>query len=252
MFGSALIGVTFSSSAAASRAFGTGRRSPPDVDDVLKNNEKWRASKGTEFFEKLGQVHKPSYMYIGCADARVQPNEVFGLGAGEVFVHRNVANLVVSTDLNLLSALTYSVNVLGIEHILLCGHYECGGVNAAMTNADHGIIEPWVRNIRDVYFQHRVELEAIEDQHQRHCRLVELNVIEQCLNLLKTGVVQRKRLDSAKEMRRAQKEGGSDRPFVVPRIHPLVFDPKTGLVKKLDVKLKDHTSRIYDLYDDDE
>jgi carbonic anhydrase len=142
-----------------------------------------------------------------------------GEDAGSVFVLRNVANMVVNTDFNLMAALQYAVNVLKIPHIIVCGHYDCGGVRASIANVDHvAPLENWLRNIRDVYRLHRAELDAISDPEKRHRRLVELNVIEQCVNLFKTGAVQRMRVQTFKD--------GAE--YTTPRIHPCVFDPATG------------------------
>jgi carbonic anhydrase len=159
------------------------------------------------------------HSFLGCADARVPANEVIGEDAGSVFVLRNVANMVVNTDFNLMAALQYAVNVLKIPHIIVCGHYDCGGVRASIANVDHvAPLENWLRNIRDVYRLHRAELDAISDPEKRHRRLVELNVIEQCVNLFKTGAVQRMRVQTFKD--------GAE--YTTPRIHPCVFDPATG------------------------
>jgi len=160
----------------------------------------------------------------GCSDARVPANEIMGEDAGSVFVVRNVANMVVNTDFNLMSALQYAVNVLKIPHIIVCGHYDCGGVRASIENVDHAPpLENWLRNIRDVYRLHRHELDAIKDPEQRHRRLVELNVIEQCINLFKTGVVQRMRVQTYKE----------NQAYTTPRIHACAFDPNTGELNPL-------------------
>lgn len=143
-----------------------------------------------EYFKKLSLGQKPDYLWIGCSDSRVPANEVTNTEAGEIFVHRNIANLVVHTDFNLLSVLEYSVKYLGVKHIIVCGHYGCGGVNAAMTNKRHGYVDNWLRNIKDVYNKNSSELEAIKDLDKRADRLTELNVIEQVRNLAKTTVVQ--------------------------------------------------------------
>ena len=154
---------------------------------------------------------------------------MLGVGLGELFVHRNVANLVVSTDLNLLSVLTYAVEHLKVKHILVTGHYDCGGVRAATKHQQLGVLDAWLSNIRDVYRLHRDELDAIKDEEARHRKLVELNVAEQCLNLYKTGVVQKRRLETHKD---------PDIPFAYPRIHGLVFDPSNGRIIKLPVDYK--------------
>ena len=170
-----------------------------ELSHILEQNKEWVAStleKEPGYFEDLGSGHNPKYLWIGCSDARVPANQIMGEDAGRVFVIRNVANMVCGTDFNLMSALQYGVNNLNIPHIIVCGHYDCGGVRASVENTDHSPpLENWLRNIKDVYRLHADELNKIEDPEKRHRRLVELNVIEQCINLFKTGVVQRKRVE---------------------------------------------------------
>jgi carbonic anhydrase len=144
-----------------------------------------------DYFKKLSQGQTPTYLWIGCSDSRVPANEITTTKSGEIFVHRNVANLVVHTDTNLLSVLEYAVRYLGVKHIIVCGHYGCGGIAAAMTNTYHGYVDNWLRNIKDVYHKNHLELDAFEDEQQRANRLTELNVIEQVRNLAKTTIVQR-------------------------------------------------------------
>ncbi|MBI3234470.1 MAG: carbonic anhydrase [Bacteroidetes bacterium] len=144
-----------------------------------------------EFFKKLSLGQKPDYLWIGCSDSRVPANEVTSTESGEMFVHRNIANLVIHTDFNLMSVLEYAVNVLGVKHIIVCGHYGCGGVRAAMTNKTFGLVDKWLRNIKDVYNIHRDELNGIEDLDKRSDRLTELNVIEQVQHLAETKIVQK-------------------------------------------------------------
>jgi carbonic anhydrase len=161
-------------------------------------------------------------------------------------VVRNVANLVVGTDFNLMSALQYAVNFLKVSHIMVCGHYDCGGIRASMTTKDHvPPLENWLRNIRDVYRLHKTELDAIKDPELRHRRLVEVNVMEQCFNLFKTGAVQKSRIKTFKEK-------SEEQPYTTPRIHACVFDPKTGVLNHLkDVNMKHYIEEfrsIYDLY----
>jgi carbonic anhydrase len=143
-----------------------------------------------EYFKKLSLGQKPEYLWIGCSDSRVPANEVTSTESGEMFVHRNIANVVVHTDLNLMSVLEYAVGVLGVKHIIVCGHYGCGGVRAAMGNGSYGLVDNWLRNIKDVYQKHVTELGAIADEDKRADRLTELNVIEQVQHLAKTKVVQ--------------------------------------------------------------
>lgn len=144
-----------------------------------------------DYFKKLSLGQKPDYLWIGCSDSRVPANEVTSTESGEMFVHRNIANLVVHTDLNLLSVVEYAVNVLAVKHIIVCGHYGCGGIRAAMGNTMHGYVDNWLRNIKDVYLKYQAELEAIKDFDRCADRLTELNVIEQVRNLAKTGTVQK-------------------------------------------------------------
>lgn len=143
-----------------------------------------------EYFKKLAQGQKPDYLWIGCSDSRVPANEITRTHSGEIFVHRNIANLVVHTDSNLLSVLEYSVKYLEVKHIIVCGHYGCGGVKASMTNTVHGFVDNWLRNIKDVYHKHKKELDTIKNIDHKADRLTELNVIEQVHNLAKTTIVQ--------------------------------------------------------------
>jgi carbonic anhydrase len=160
---------------------------------LFENNRTWAS--GIEkvkpgFFQKLSKQQAPEYLWIGCSDSRVPANEIVGLLPGELFVHRNVANLVFHTDMNCLSVVQYAVEVLQIKHIIVCGHYGCGGVKAAMEGENHGLIDNWLRHIRDIYRQRHDELDKIEDESQRVDRLCEWNVIEQTINLGNTTIVQ--------------------------------------------------------------
>jgi carbonic anhydrase len=160
---------------------------------LMDGNRRFALSKQFEdpqYFKKLSLGQRPEYLWIGCSDSRVPANEVTSTESGQIFVHRNIANLVVHTDMNLLSVVEYAVTVLRVKHIIVCGHYGCGGIIAAMGNNLHGYVDNWLRNIKDVYLKHQVELEAIEDNDKRTDRLTELNVIEQVRNLAKTGIVQ--------------------------------------------------------------
>lgn len=160
---------------------------------LIEGNKRFAMSKkfdDPEYFKKLSLGQKPDYLWIGCSDSRVPANEVTNTESGEIFVHRNIANLVVHTDLNLLSVLEYAVKYLGVKHIIVCGHYGCGGVKAAMGDDSFGILNNWLRNIKDVYYKHSTELNKIEDIDKRADRLTELNVIEQVRNLAKTTIVQ--------------------------------------------------------------
>ncbi len=170
-----------------------------------------------DYFKKLAEGQTPTYLWIGCSDSRVPANEITHTQSGEIFVHRNIANLVVHTDSNLLSVLEYAVNFLNVKHIIVCGHYGCGGVNAAMSNSFHGFVDNWLRNIKDVYHKHEKELAAIEDRTDRANRLTELNVIEQVRNLAKTTIVQK---------------AWTERPLF---LHGWVYGLSNGLVKDLAV-----------------
>ncbi len=163
-------------------------------EKLLLENRAWAAEqigRDPEYFSRLENLQVPEFLWIGCSDSRVPANEITNTAPGEIFVHRNIANLVVNTDLNMLSVLQYAVQILKVKHIIVCGHYGCGGIKAAMTNTDLGLINKWLRNIKDTYRFHREELDAIEDTDQRTDLLAELSVKEQVMNLAKTSIVQR-------------------------------------------------------------
>ncbi|WP_259015258.1 carbonic anhydrase [Emticicia fluvialis] len=210
----------------------------PTYEQVFENNLAWLKEKkggNQSFFENLAKEQRPDYLYIGCSDSRVTAEDLMGAGPGEVFVHRNIANLVNATDLNVMSVIEYAVRSLEVKHIIVCGHYNCGGVKAAMQPVDMGLLNPWLRNIRDVYRLHKEELNAIKNVPERYDRLVELNVQEQCINVIKLASVQQQYL----------KKG-------YPTVHGWVFDIRTGLLKdlKLDfVKLLKGIQEIYYLGD---
>jgi len=200
-----------------------------DIDHLLAANVAW-AEENKEWFNRHGEEkHSPKYLWIGCSDARVPANQVIGEPVGAVFVHRNIANMVVSADMNIKSVLQYAVSVLCVPHIIVCGHYDCGGIRAAMAKSSldsHALgspIEDWLHNVRDVQRLHADELDAISDPELKHRRLVELNVIEQCLNIFKLGVVQRRRHMTSKVK-------GT---FPQPRVHGLVYEPTTGRLVNL-------------------
>ncbi|MBE2289432.1 MAG: carbonate dehydratase [Chitinophagaceae bacterium] len=160
---------------------------------LLENNKTWvndMTRDDPDYFKKMSKGQSPEYLWIGCSDSRVPANEVTGTKPGELFVHRNIANMVVHNDLNLLSVLAYAVEVLKVKHIIVCGHYGCGGVEAAMSNRQYGLIDHWLRNIKEVYRIHQDELEEIDDYTQRLRRFVELNVVEQVRDLSKTPTIQ--------------------------------------------------------------
>lgn len=206
-----------------------------DFNTLFQNNEKWIQEKlalDPEYFNNLSKGQSPEILYIGCSDSRVTAEDLIGANPGEIFVHRNIANMVISIDLNVMSVLNYAVRHLKVNHIVVCGHYECGGVKAAMTPADMGILNPWLRNIRDVYRLHQNELDNIEDKQKQYNRLIELNVQEQCVNLIKTAAVQQ-----------AYKERGL-------QVHGWVFDIHTGKIVDLKIdfpKILENIMKIYDL-----
>jgi carbonic anhydrase len=165
-----------------------------NVKKIFSNNQKWIAEKlkiDIDFFKKLSEGQSPEFLYIGCSDSRVTAEELMGVQPGDVFVYRNIANMIPNTDLSSMSVINYAVNHLRVNHIVVCGHYYCTGVKAAMQSADLGILNPWLRNIRDVYRLHKSELDSIIDIENRYKRLVELNVQEQCVNVIKTSDFQR-------------------------------------------------------------
>ncbi|KAL8296054.1 hypothetical protein RB597_008958 [Gaeumannomyces tritici] len=199
-------------------------------DRVFQHNRTWAAEqrqKDPDFFLKLAAGQRPEYLWIGCSDSRIPAEQITGLGPGEAFIHRNIANLVCSIDLNVMSVINYAVQNLEVKHIVVCGHYGCGGVKAAMQPKDMGILNPWLRNIRDVYRLFEAELDAIEDEDARYDRLVELNVMEQCRNVIKTAAVQQ-----SYEAKR------------FPIVHGWVFGFKDGILKDLKV---DHQGMLSDV-----
>ena len=162
-------------------------------DTLIENNKNWVQNKldmDPDYFRKLARGQSPPVLWIGCADSRVPANQIIGAQPGEVFVQRNIANMVIHTDMNMLSVLDYAVNVLKVKHVIVSGHYGCGGVQAAMSNKQFGLIDNWLRHIKDVYRLHTAELDAISDEAERANRFVELNVTEQVYNLCKTTIVQ--------------------------------------------------------------
>ncbi|RDV39388.1 carbonic anhydrase [Bradymonadaceae bacterium TMQ3] len=201
---------------------------------IFELNRRWVEERNAEdptFFEKLAREQNPDFLFIGCADSRVPASTIMGVEPGEVFVTRNVANLVVNTDLNVASTINYAVDHLKVKHVVVCGHYGCGGVMAAMQSKDLGVLNGWLREIRDVYRLHRKELDAIEDKEQRYRRLVELNVREQCLNVIKTAEVQRNFLERG-----------------APTVHGWVYDLSSGLLKDLNVNFEDLLSEVREIY----
>lgn len=204
-----------------------------NIQQVFENNRKWVEDKlqiDNKYFENLSEGQSPELLYIGCSDSRVTAEDIMGVAPGEAFIHRNIANLVPNTDLSSMSVINYAVQYLKVKHVVVCGHYYCGGVKAAMQSADMGILNPWLRNIRDVYRRYRNELDAIGDEELRYKRLVELNVQEQCLNVIKTADVQR-----------AYKEWGLT-------VHGWVFDIHSGKLIDLNIDFSGLLKGIMEIY----
>jgi len=191
------------------------------LDNLLARNRAWAEkikAADPDFFNLLSQQQTPEYLWIGCSDSRVPANEIVGMLPGELFVHRNVANLVVHTDLNCLSVLQYAVDVLKVKHVIVCGHYGCGGVKAALTNSKHGLIDNWLRHVQDVKHEHDALLAAEPDDEERFKRLCELNVIEQVLNVSRTTIVQ-SAWESGQEL----------------AVHGWIYGLDDGLLRELDI-----------------
>lgn len=168
------------------------------IKQIFENNKHWiqeKLKEDEDYFNNLSKGQNPDILYIGCSDSRVTAEELMGVAPGDVFVHRNIANMVPNTDLSAMSVIDYAVSHLGVRHVVVCGHYFCGGVKAAMQSQDLGILNPWLRSIRDVYRIHQTELDEIKDEEACYKRLVELNVQEQCINVIKTAEVQKAALD---------------------------------------------------------
>lgn len=188
---------------------------------LLENNKTWAAVKKNlepDFFAESAKGQQPEYLWIGCSDSRVPAEQITGTKPGELFVHRNIANMVVHSDMNLLSVLSYAVDVLKVKHIIVCGHYGCGGIAAAMGNKQYGLIDNWLRHLKDVYRYHHAELDLITDENERTRRFVELNVVEQVHDLGKTSIV--------------QNAWGKNQPL---HIHGWVYDLSDGLINDLEV-----------------
>lgn len=191
------------------------------LNNLFVNNREWAErikQVDPEFFSKLSKQQQPEYLWIGCSDSRVPANEIVGLLPGEIFVHRNIANLMVHTDLNCLSVIQYAVEVLKVKHIIVCGHYGCGGVAAALDHSDHGLIDNWLRNIQDLYRYHQSEIDMIDDAKERCDLLCEINVVEQVANVCHTTIVQ------------GAWKSGQDL-----TVHGWIYSIEDGILKDLDV-----------------
>ncbi|WP_054558715.1 carbonic anhydrase [Croceitalea dokdonensis] len=201
--------------------------------EILEKNRKWAAEKlrhNPAYFDEMAKGQHPRILWLGCADSRVPASEIIGAEPGDVFTHRNIANMAIHTDINMLSVLEYAVNNLQVRHIIVCGHYGCGGVKAAMQHSTVGFLGKWIRHIKDIYSKYKDEVNAIENENARWDRLVELNVVEQVTDLAKTSIVQ------------SAWENGQ---FL--EIHGWVYDIKTGLAKDLDLCMGDN-SQLDDIY----
>lgn len=204
-------------------------------EEIFIKNKKWVAEKlavHPDYFETIAKGQHPDYLYIGCSDSRVTAEDMMGVQPGEVFVHRNVANLVVSTDNNLNAVVQYAVEQLKVKHIIVCGHYECGGIKAALHPSDMGQLNSWLQTLRDVYRLHKKELDAIQDEKLLFDRLVELNVVEQCINIIKIDHVQRMWYKTG-----------------YPTINGWVFDVRTGLLKDLELDIPTIFGEVRKIYD---
>ncbi len=202
--------------------------------EIFENNQQWvkrKLASDPEYFSKLSAHQSPEYLYIGCSDSRVSIEKLMGLQPGELFVHRNIGNIVVNTDSNVNAVVQYAVEHLHVKHIIICGHYNCGGVKSAMHPTDMGQLNGWLQIIRDVYHTHREELDAIEDIDSRYDRLVELNVREQCLNVMKIDHVQRSWVKNQ-----------------IPQVHGWIFDIRTGYLKDLDLNTRELFEEVEDIY----
>ncbi|MCB0771540.1 MAG: carbonic anhydrase [Flavobacteriales bacterium] len=205
------------------------------ISKAFENNERWIAEKeatNKEFFKHLAEGQSPEILYIGCSDSRATAEDLMGAKPGQVFVHRNIANVVGSADLNTLSVIEYAIGHLQVKHVVVCGHYYCGGVKAAMQAQDLGVLNPWLRYIRDVYRIHHNELDAIADEDQRYRRLVELNVEEQCINVIKTAVLQKSFVRTG-----------------TPTVHGWVFDMRSGRLIDLKIDFEKKLKDIREIYD---
>jgi len=202
---------------------------------IIQNNKDWVDKKlkiDSNYFKKLEDRQQPPLLWIGCADSRVPANEIIGAEPGDVFVHRNIANMVIHTDMSMLSVLDYAVNILKVKHIIVCGHYGCGGINAAMSNQHLGLIDNWIRHIKDVYRHHNTELDNVVEEKKKNNRFVELNVVEQVHNLAKTSIV--------------QVAWENKQPL---SIHGWVYGVGSGIIKDLNVNFSsnDDLSDVYQL-----
>ncbi|APW46228.1 carbonic anhydrase [Rhodoferax antarcticus] len=204
-----------------------------DIQNIFIRNKNWVADKtkqDPDFFKNLSSDQAPKILYIGCSDSRVAAEELMGVGPGDIFVHRNIANMVSALDLSCMSVINYAVNHLKVNRVIVCGHYNCGGVRAAMIPEDLGLLNPWLRNIRDVYRLHKNELDSIDSEQKKYERLIELNVQEQCINVIKTADVQRAYLSRGLT------------------VHGWIFNIHTGYLVDLNIDFKAILNGIREIY----
>ena len=200
-------------------------------EKIFELNKEWVKTKDPSFFKEIYEGQNPDYLYIGCSDSRVPANEITGLDIGDLFVHRNIANQVPANDLNSHSVIQYAIDILKVKHIVVCGHYGCGGVHEAMQPHSHGELDNWLRNVRDIYRMHFDELDSITDEEEKYDRLVELNVIEQCVNIIKTSQLQKSYLKNK-----------------LPVVHACVWDMRTGLLKDLEFDFEHCLKEVQKVY----
>lgn len=204
-------------------------------DRIFKSNKEWierNMEVNPQLFDLLAAEQHPDFLYIGCSDSRVHPNQIMGLKPGEVFIHRNIANMVNPVDMSALSVINYAVNILKIKFIIICGHYECGGVRAAMSHKDYGMLNPWLCTIRDVYNIHKTELGKIKDSEERYRRLIEINTYEQCRNVIKLAEVQKSYYQNG-----------------FPKVAGWVFDIKDAKLHDLNFDFGGELEKIKSIYD---
>lgn len=218
----------------------------PELEEVFAQNREFAAQKMKDFpeyFQRSGNQQLPKYLYIGCSDARMNANQILGFEHDEVFVTRNIGNQVIPNDLSILAVLEFSLGVLGIPHVILCGHTQCGAVKGALaknSTGGLGVLEHWLTPLRDIARIHDDELSAIKDQYQKETRLAEINVQEQCLNLFKTPIIQKLRSKSFVE---------GKTPYALPRIHGVFYDVFDGSLRKLDLPFKQELPKLRNIYD---
>jgi len=201
---------------------------------IFENNKQWareKVDKDPEYFKRLCNIQSPEFLWIGCADSRVPANEIIGLQPGEIFVHRNIANLVIATDINAQSVIEYAVRALKVKHIIVCGHYGCAGVNFALETRDAGFLNPWITHIRDVYGMHKTKLDKIENKEERLKRLVEFNVTESCMTLMKNFTIQE-----------------SYHNLGFPIVHACVYDLSNGIMQDLEIDFVERMKKFKSVY----